>query len=328
MLCMADLRVSYLGLSLDNPVVVSSSSLTNTAEKVAACAKAGAGAVVLKSLFEEEIEAEIAETARDSVEHTEAADYIRELQTGAGLKRYADVIRGAKGAVSIPVIASINAVSSNWWEAHVPRLESAGADALELNISLMPYDYHKDDEEVAAFYVKTVEAVRKLVSIPIAVKIGHYFSSIPALVDKLKWAGADAVVLFNRFYRVDIDTDSLTLTSASPMSSPEEIALPIRWISLMYGREEVELAASSGIHDGKGVAKVLLAGAQVAQVCTTLYRNGLDRIGVIKGDLEVWMDAKGFASIDDMRGRLSRKMSDRPETYERLQYVKALVGWE
>jgi len=323
---MADLRVTYLGLKLENPIVVSSSSLTNTAEKVLQAAEAGAGAVVLKSLFEEEIQAEIDAGSRESYEHTEAADYIRSMETDAGLKRYKSLIRASKESVKIPVIASINAVDSDWWIQHVPALEAAGADALELNISLLPGSYTKKDNDVLAYFVNTVKAVRKAVSIPISVKIGQNFSSIPAIVDALKWAGADGVVLFNRFYQLDFDIDKLEVKSGAPFTRPQDISVPLRWISLLYGHAGVEIAASSGIHDGKGVIKALLAGAQVAQVCSTVYRNGLDQIGAMRNELSAWMDEKQFKTVSDFRGKLSRKSSKSPESYERLQYIKALVG--
>jgi dihydroorotate dehydrogenase (fumarate) len=322
---MADTRVEYMGLSLDNPFVVSSSSLTDSAEKVKKCADAGAGAVVLKSLFEEEIQAEIDESAVGT-EHTEAVDYIREIQTGAGLKRYTTLIADAKKAVSIPVIASVNAVTRNWWEQHVPSLAAAGADAIELNISLMPYDYKDNEKEILDFYVKTVENVCKLVDLPVAVKIGHYFTSIPAVVDALSWAGASSVVLFNRFYQLDIDVEHLRLKSGSPMSTPADLAYPLRWITMIYGKTKTQLAASSGIHSGTDAVKALLAGAQVTQVCSTIYKHGYDHLRTMQTELTEWMDRQNFAEISSFRGRLSQKRSDKPETFERLQYIKALVG--
>lgn len=323
---MSNLSVQYLGLQLRNPLIVSSSSLTNSVEKVQQCAAAGAGAVVLKSLFEEEIEAEIHATAGDSPEHAEALDYFRGMQTAAGLTRYTTLIRDAKAAVDIPVIASINAVGRDWWVEHVVQLERAGADALELNISLMPYDYRQNDDKVMDFYIGTVQAVRKVVKLPIAVKIGPQFSSLPALVDKLHWAGAKAVVLFNRFYQLDIDIQSMALKSGSPFSTPADLSLPLRWITLLSGRYEVELAASSGVHSAEDAVKVLLAGAQAVQVCSTLYKNGMAHIGTMSNGMASWMHAHQFDSIEDFRGRLSQKRSDRPETFERLQYIRALVG--
>jgi dihydroorotate dehydrogenase (fumarate) len=322
---MADLRVRYLGLDLTSPFIVSSSSLTDSVEKVQKCAEAGAGAVVLKSLFEEAIQAEI-DADSEGAEHTEAADYVREIQTGVGLRQYTDLIKGAKAAVGIPVIASINAVSHDWWEAHVPKLEAAGADAIELNISLMPYDYRDDEAAISEFYVKTVQAVKRLVSIPVSVKIGYHFSSIPAIVDRLRWSGARGVVLFNRFYQLDIDIESMSLRSGSPMSTPADLALPLRWITMIYGKTDAELAASSGVHSGADAIKVLLAGAQAVQVCSSLYRNGVEHLATLRNELESWMDSHKFDRIDQFRGKMSQKRSSRPETFERQQYIQALVG--
>lgn len=322
---MADLRVNYMGLPLSTPVVASSSGLTRTAEQVKACEDAGAGAVVLKSLFEEEIQAHIDDDS-GGTEHTEALDYVRELETDAGIQAYTRTIREAKKAVSIPVITSINAVSRNWWEAHVSALAEAGADAIELNVSLMPYDYKNDEHSILDFYVHTVQSVRARITLPIAVKIGQHFTSIPALVDRLRWAGANAVVLFNRFYQLDIDVEELRLKSGSPLSDPADLALALRWITVTYGKTETELAASGGIHAGEDAIKALLAGAQVTQVCSALYRNGVEHIQTMNRDIEAWMDRHSFSTISQFRGKLSQKRSDAPETFERLQYIKALVG--
>ncbi|MFP4302066.1 MAG: dihydroorotate dehydrogenase-like protein [Spirochaetaceae bacterium] len=325
---MSNLAVKYMGLDLENPFVVSSSSLSNTVEKVKRCEAAGAGAVVLKSLFEEEIQASIDSMGRSAMEHTEALDYITSIETSTSLQQYVDLIRGAKETVSIPVIASVNAVREQWWVEHVPRLESAGADAIELNISRLPNDYRDSDEKVVDFYVRTVQKVRKLVSVPIAVKIGYYFTSIPSVVDKLAWAGADGVVLFNRFYQLDIDIKNMKLTNASPLSSPEDLAVPLRWLTLLYGNVEMDMAASSGVHNGHGAVKTILAGATVVQVCSALYKHGVEYLSTMKQEFADWMETHKFDSVSEMRGRLSQKHSNVPESYERLQYIKALVGQE
>ena len=322
---MTDLRVRYMGLELANPLVVSSSSLSDSPEKVIACARAGAGAVVLKSIFEEEIQAEI-DASSDGTEHPEAADYLREVQTKAGLKSYTRLIREASEEVDIPVIASINAASRDWWEEHTAALADAGAAAIELNLSLMPYDYRDSDEAISEFYVRTVEAVRKQVSVPLAVKIGHYFSSIPSIVDRLRWAGANAVVMFNRFYQLDIDVENFSLRSGSPMSTQADLSIPLRWITMLHGKTEAELAASSGVHSGTDVVKVLLAGAQVAQVCSALYTQGLDHLAVMRDELAGWMDSHSYERVEQFRGKMSQKRSERPERFERLQYIKALTG--
>lgn len=324
---MADLRVRYMGLELANPLVVSSSSMANTVEKIEKAAAAGAGAIVLKSLFEEEIQAAI-DSDMIGVDNTEAIDYVRAMETDAGLSKYRALIKDAKAAVDVPIIASINGVTPEWWIEHVPALEKAGADALELNISMMLRDYHDCGEKVCQFYTDTVSAVAERVSIPISVKIGHYFSSIPALVDRLKWSGASAVVLFNRFYQIDIDINAMRLKSASPLSTTADLAFPLRWISKLSGHTDIEFAASSGVHSGEDVVKVLLAGAQVSQVCSALFKHGVGHLSSMRDGLAAWMDDNSFATVDQFRGKLSQKRSDAPESYERLQYIKALVGHE
>lgn len=324
---MADLHTTYMGLPLTSPLIVSSSSLTQTAEKVQQCEAAGAGAVVLKSLFEEQIEADI-DAGSGGTEHTEAMDYLRQMQTDAGMTAYTRLVAQAKGAVSIPVIASINAVSRDWWEDHVTALQDAGADALELNIALMPAEYTRREEQIQQFYVDVVTAVCKQVSIPVAVKIGPQFTSLPAMVDALAWAGASAVVLFNRFYQFDINIEKMLLTSASPFSTSADLAAPLRWISLIAGKGKAELAASSGVHTGADAIKTILAGAQAVQVCSALYRNGVNHLESIRKDMESWMDRHSFTDIAQFRGKLSHKKSETPAEFERIQYIKALVGVE
>ncbi len=324
---MADLSVTYMGLPLRNPLVAASSGLTKSVEQIRKCEESGAGAVVLKSLFEEEIQAEIDDQS-GGTEHTEALDYIRELETAADIQIYTRMIRDAKEAVSIPVIASINAVSRNWWEKHVPELVDAGADAVELNLSLMPYDFKDSESNILDFYLRTVEAVRACVNVPIAVKVGQHFTSIPAFVDRLKWAGANAVVLFNRFYQLDIDVEAFKLKSGSPFSTPDDLSLALRWITVTYGKTDAELVASGGIHAGEDAVKALLAGAQTVQVCSALYKNGIEHLETMRRDIITWMDRHKFSSIAQFRGKLSQKRSDTPESFERLQYIKALTERE
>jgi dihydroorotate dehydrogenase (fumarate) len=327
---MTDLSTTYMGLRLRNPIVVASCSLTKTSEGVSRCAEAGAGAVVLKSLFEEQIEAEIEGVERDLGVpwHAEVYEYLEKMGRRHGPRDYLKVIQEVKAAVSIPVIASLNCVSPKQWVDYASRIEGAGADALELNISIMPSDPRRRSEEIERTYVDVVERVGTLVAIPIAVKLGPYFTSLAQLAGELAARGASALVLFNRFYRFDIDIEKLELAPGQRLSTPDEISLPLRWIALLAGEVKCDLAASTGVHDGAGVAKQLLAGAAVVQICSTLYRNGLEHIGRILEELSEWMGRHHFGSIDDARGKLSQMRSDNPESYERLQYIKALVGIE
>ncbi|MDD3642212.1 MAG: dihydroorotate dehydrogenase-like protein [Candidatus Krumholzibacteria bacterium] len=327
---MADLRTTYMGLEIGNPLVVASCGLTKSADAVRRCADAGAGAVVLKSLFEEQVVGEMKEQKQYATAawHPEALDYIDRMGIDLGPREYLAVIREAKKAVSIPVIASLNCVSSAVWTSYAKSLAGEGADAIELNLAVMPSDPKRTAGEIERMYFDVLAEVTSKVDVPVAVKIGPYFTSIARLALELSRGGAAALVLFNRFYRIDVDIDRIELSPGIALSEPAEIHLPLRWISLLSGRVECDLAASTGIHDARGVVKMLLAGATVTQLCSTLYRNGLESIGRIRDELSAWMDGHGFESVEAMRGALSSMKSADPELYERIQYIKALVGVE
>lgn len=325
---MADLSTEYMGLKLNNPIVVASCSLTSNSEGVRRCADAGAGAVVLKSLFEEQIRIETGDLEKYLwlSGHPEALDYIRNMGMELGPREYLSLIKAAKSVVSIPVIASLNCVSPEWWADYAIQIAASGADALELNISAMPSNPDRSDDDIAEVYFRILAEVKKCVEIPIAVKIGPYFTSMARMADELSESGAAALVLFNRFYQFDIDIEKLELAPGHRFSSPEEMNLSLRWIALLAGRVNCDLAASTGIHDGASVIKHLLAGASVAQICSTLYLNKLDQIGRILEYIERWMEKHGFDSVGQIRGKLSQMQSENPESYERLQYIKSLVG--
>lgn len=325
---MASLETQYLGLQLKNPFVVSSSSLTQSLEGIKRAASAGAAAVVLKSLFEEQIESDISDDVHGAEEfqHPEAVEYVRQMGMRLGPTDYISLVEDAKRSVDIPVIASINCVSTKWWGSFATQIAEAGADALELNVSLMPTDPGLGGEAVERAFVRIVDKVRRTVDLPLAVKIGPHFSALPAVAAELRKAGAKALVLFNRFYRFDIDLEKHQLKAANQFSSPEEMHLPLRWISTLYDQVGCELCASTGVHDSDGAAKLLLAGAQAIQVCSVLYKNGYDQLQVLIEGLNAWMDKHGHKSLGDIRGKLSRARSEQPEVYERLQYIKALTG--
>ena len=327
---MADLSVTYMGMPLKNPIVVSSSSLTNTVEKIKRCEDSGAGAVVLKSLFEEQIDAQTAEIEQDSwpYPHPEAFDYVRQMGMRLGQDEYLKLIRDAKKAVRIPVIASLNCITPKWWNNYAAEIAAAGADAIELNIAILPTDAEHGSEEIEKIYVRIVEDIHRKVKLPIAAKIGPYFTSLPQTTRELRYAGAAALVLFNRFYQLDIDIDKLELTPGYHLSSPDEIYVPLRWVAILSSQVGCELAASTGIHDGKAVVKQLLAGAQVVQVCSNLYQKGLGRIKDMLEELSAWMDQHKYANIKDFRGKMCMEISEKPEYYERLQYIKVFVGLE
>ena len=336
---MASIAASYLGLSLSSPVILSSSSLTGTVNGALRAVEAGAGAVVLKSLFEEQIEADegLRDDSIDYTAHPEAGDYIEQMGKLVGAAGYLSLIAEVRRAVTVPVIASVNCVSERYWGDYGRQLELAGAHAVELNVAMMPREADSA-ALVEEHAVRIVESVRRQVSLPIAVKIGPYFTALRPFCARLVDAGASGLVLFNRFYQFDIDTDRLALTGGYQFSAPQEIHVPLRWISILAGRldgradgrpggaRRVDLAASTGVVDGNDAVKLLLAGAAAVQVCSTVYQNGYERIRQINDEITAWMKKHGFQSIDQFRGRLSQANSNEPERYERLQYIKALTG--
>lgn len=351
---MADLSTTYMGLTLRNPIVVASSGLTGTLKGVVKCAEAGAGAIVLKSLFEEQIAAETGALGRfaDAGAPGEGADYLQSYGMALGPRDYLKLVREAKEAVAVPIIASLNCISHEHWVDYAIQLAGAGADALELNVALMPTQAHLDAVAIEERYFRILQEVKARVAIPVSLKIGPFFSAFAHFSDrlghdrteapdfsvgwfgpsttpgKIVWRGADALVLFNRFYPFDIDIERLQAATGSPYSNPDEIHTSLRWISILAGRVGCDLAAATGIHDGHDAVKQLLAGATVVQVCSTLYKNGLGRIGQMLAQIEDWMPAHGFASLNEFRGRLSQLRSGRPASHERVQYVRLLGGGE
>ena len=327
---MVDLSTKYMGLELDNPLVVASCSIVKTSDAVRRCADAGAGAIVLKSLFEEQIEVEAQKLEEHlwMASHSEAFDYVTNMGMELGPREYLKLIENAKKTVSIPIIASINCISSKWWLGYARQVAAAGADALELNIAIMPGDPKHSANELEKVYLQIVDDVKREIDLPLAIKIGPHFSAIPQMANQLAVHGAAAIVLFNRFYQLDIDIDKLELVPGNRFSSPDEMSLSLRWISILYGNANCDLAASTGVHDGHCVIKHLLAGATVTQLCSTLYIYGVEQLTYIRTQLEQWMQQHRFQTIADFRGKLSQSQSRRPEIYERLQYIKALVGIE
>ena len=323
---MSNLSTKYLGLELKNPLIVASCDLTSDIKQIKKCEKEGAAAVVLKSLFEEQIETETKELIGESwlSDHTEAFEYVRGMSMANGPSTYLDLIKKAKEVTDIPVIASLNCVSARWWIDYAKQLELSGTDALELNISLLPSDLKRSSEEIEQIYIDIIEKVTEEISLPIAVKIGPYFTSLARILNIFSKKGVNAFVLFNRFYQLDIDVENLTLTGGNPLSSPNEMSNNLRWIALLANRIPCDFAATTGIHTGIDVIKQILAGAKAVEICSTLYKNGLEHIGKILEEIDKWMEKHNFDNIDDFRGKLSRKESDKIELYERLQYIKAL----
>ena len=322
-----DLTTSYLGLELKNPIIAGSSGLTSTLNGIVSLEEQGAGAVVLKSIFEEEIlldvDARLTEAEGNPVIYSglsETLDYIDLHIREENLKKYLQLIQDAKKAVSIPVIASINCISHEDWIHFTRRMEEAGADALELNVFLNPADFKNKEFEKA--YFRIIEKVLATVRIPVAIKISKYFTRLGLSVKALSETGIAGLVMFNRFYTPDIDIEKIELTTPRMFSTRDELYETLRWIAILSARVPCNIAASTGIHTGEDVIKVLLAGATAIQVVSTLYKNGPDQIKQMLKKLEVWMQEKGFDSLDQFRGKISRMYGADPAAFERMQFMK------
>jgi len=328
---MADLRTNYLGIELKNPIIVGSSGMTNSVEKIVEIEKLGAGAVVLKSLFEAQINFQIHKSVSQSesiYSYPEAEDYIGNYTKETAVSGYLDLIRNCKSKVSIPIIASINCVSSSEWISFARKMQDAGADALELNIFILPSDPKRNPEENEKVYFDIVTEVMKEVTIPISIKISYYFSGLAKTALRLSWTGIKGMVLFNRFFSPDIDIDSFEVTATNVFSTQEEIAISLRWVAMLSDRVHCDIAASTGVHDGTGVVKQLLAGAKAVQIASTLYKNGTDVIPGMIDFLDNWMEKHGFEKTDDFIGKMSFKETDNPAAYERVQFMKHFAGIE
>ncbi|MFO8066020.1 MAG: dihydroorotate dehydrogenase-like protein [Bacteroidales bacterium] len=328
---MIDLSTNYLGLKLRNPLIAGSSGLTSTVENLKKIEEKGAGAVVLKSLFEEQISYEIHKSfAHDEMHsaYTEAEDYIKNYAHTHKLNEYLDFVSAAKKSIKIPVIASINCVTASEWTSFARKIQDAGADAIELNVFVLPADPNKTGLNNENIYFDIVEKVKKEVTIPISLKVSYYFSELAQMMKKLSWTGIQGIVMFNRFYSPDIDIDELKIKPASVYSNPEEISIPLRWIALLRDEIKIDLCSSTGVYDGTGVVKMLLAGANAVQVCSTLYQNGFDQIEQINNQLIEWMKKHDFNKISDFAGKMSFKKATNPAAYQRVQFMKHFSGIE
>ncbi|MBB5348132.1 dihydroorotate dehydrogenase-like protein [Desulfoprunum benzoelyticum] len=325
---MKDLSVKYLGLQLKNPIIVGSCGLTHSVAKIKELADNHAAAVVLKSLFEEQIHAELKSNLESYyTDYPEASDYVRAYTRGNAVQEYITLISEVKNTVDIPVIASINCVSGDEWVSFARSIEQAGADALELNISLLPSNPRLTSEEHENLYSSIVDKIAAKVSIPIALKISKYSSSLANLVTRLSWKEKiHGFVLFNRFFNPDVDIDALRVKPAEIFTTPEQSADTLRWIALLSGVIEKDLVASTGIHDSTGLIKQLLVGASAVQVVSTLYKNGPGQIGLMLDGLSKWMEEKSYNGIADFRGKLSYEQAENPAAFERIQFMKYYGG--
>lgn len=328
---MANLATTYMGLNIKSPLVIGSSGLTNSVENIEKFAKLGAGAIVLKSLFEEQIMHEadfVLKQDTSSNYYPEAEDYILNYTKQNSVQNYLDLIKGAKEKVDIPIIASINCTSPSEWTSFAKSIEAAGADGLELNIFVMPSDINRSSEENEQVYFDIVTKVKQETSLPISVKLSYHFSSLAGTLEKLSWTGIKSLTLFNRFFSPDIDVDKMEVKPSFVFSKAEDLGISLRWVALLSSRLRCELSASTGVHDGEAVIKQLLAGAQTVQIASVLYKEGIESVSGILNEMNKWMDEKGFADIAAFRGKMSIDKTANPGAYERVQFMKHFAGIE
>jgi dihydroorotate dehydrogenase (fumarate) len=320
-----------MGMQLRNPIIAGSSGLTSSVKGVRQLEEGGAGAVVLKSIFEEEILYEMDHIlgGKDLKSYQlEQYDYYDYQIRKDNLNRYTSLIKGCKNEVSIPVIASVNCVYSHEWTQYAKELQSAGADGLELNMFFLPMDFKRSTEEAEKAYFEIIEKVKREVSIPIALKISYHFTNLGPMIQRLSNTGISGLVVFNRFYRPDIDIDNFQVMPSSMLSTPEELLTSLRWVAIMSQKVGCDLAASTGVHEGKAVIKQLLAGAKAVQVVSALYRRGIEHLKQMLAELEEWMHKHGYENIGQFRGKMSQDKSTDPALYERVQFMKYFGGGE
>lgn len=329
-----DLRTTYLDLALRTPLVVSACGpLSEEIGDVKRMEDAGASAVVLYSLFEEQLRLETRELDHHLTAGTEsfpeALTYFPEpREFNLGPEEYLKHIRNAKEAVDIPVIASLNGATVGGWIDFARQIQQAGADALELNIYSIPTNLNLTGAEVEQTYVDIVKAVRAAVTIPVAVKLSPFFSNVANVAKRLDSAGADGLVLFNRFYQPDIDLEELAVKPSVILSTPQAMRLPMRWIAILFGRINADLAATSGIHTARDVAKMLMAGADVTMLCSVLLAKGVEQIGAIERELSQWLEEHWYDSVHQLKGSMSQMRCPDPSAFERAQYMRALTSYK
>jgi dihydroorotate dehydrogenase (fumarate) len=319
---MGKLSVKYLGLDLKSPLIVSSSRLTSTPGYLREAEDSGAGAVVLKSLFEEQINAYI-HNIQPSHSYPEADDYTAYYIKSHSVDEYLALIRKAKEILTIPVIPSINCYTSEGWTGFARNIQDAGADALEINVFFLPTDRKKSSADAEKVYLDLIEKLKKTISIPIAIKIGYRFSNILHMIDQFYMRKVEGVVMFNRFYEPDIDLSRMEIVPASVFSHESERRMVIRWIAMASSQDiRIDISASTGVHSGADAVRYLLAGAHSVQVCSVLYEKGIPFLKKMNEQIETWMDQKGFASIDEFRGKLNYRNYKKPIVFERTQFMK------
>ncbi len=327
-----NLTTNYLGLKLRTPLVPAASPLSENIDDIKKMEDAGASAMVLYSLFEEQLRQDRAELHQSMEQGTEsfaeALTYFPEPESfNLGPEEYLKHIAAAKKAVRIPVIASLNGSSAGGWTSYAKQIQQAGADALELNIYYIPTDVSLPANGVEQSYLDILKAVKKEVTIPVAVKMSPFFTNFACMAGKLDAAGANGLVLFNRFYQPDIDLETLEVKPNILLSTPMAMRVPLRWIAILHGRLRASLAATSGIHRASDVLKMLMAGADVTMLCSVLLRHGIPQISVIERDLVAWMEEHEYESVAQLKGSLSQKNCPAPSAFERAQYMRAISSY-
>ncbi|HEY5911731.1 MAG TPA: dihydroorotate dehydrogenase-like protein [Verrucomicrobiae bacterium] len=324
-----DLSTTYLGLKLRTPLVPAASPLSEEIDSIKQMEDNGASAVVLYSLFEEQLRQESVELASHLQHGTEsfaeALTYFPEPEEfRLGPDEYLKHIANAKKAVRIPIIASLNGSSAGGWTQYAKGIQQAGADALELNIYYIPTDMDLTSAQIEQTYLDILKSVKSTVSIPVAVKLSPFFTNFANMAQRLDQAGANGLVLFNRFYQPDIDLESLEIKPNILLSTPMAMRVPLRWIALLYGKLRASLAATSGVHRATDALKMLMAGADITQLCSALLRHGVRQIGVVERDMIAWMEEHEYESVSQLKGSLSQKNCADPSAFERAQYMRAI----
>ncbi len=328
---MTDLSVNYLGMKLNNPLIVGSSGLTKNIDGIMEIDKHNPGAIVLKSLFEEEIIREMQDNLNRMQQplHTypEIFDYFDTIKIEDSVSKYLFLIEESKKQVKAPIIASVNCVSaSDEWTNFAKRIQDAGADAIELNAFILPTNLELSGSDNEKVYFDIVEKVKSVVNIPVSMKISWYFSNLAHFIQKLSKSGLGSIVMFNRFYSQDIDLDRLVIKPASLYSNDEDLYKSLNWIAVMANRVDCQLAASTGVHTPEAYIKQILAGADAVQVASVLYKKGVAYIEELNKGLAKWMDENEYNSIEDFKGKLSQAKSLNPAAYERVQFMKHFSG--
>ncbi len=319
---MANLETTYLGLKLKNPLVVSSSGLTSNIESIQKLENAGAGAVVLKSLFEEQILHEAGSLSVNS-DYPEAEDYLKAYITSNNVEKYLDLIATAKSTVKIPVIASINCISASKWVDFAARIQEAGADALEVNVFVLPSNSRMKSDEYEQIYLTLTEKLKEIISIPLAFKVGYHFTSPLNVIEQLWYRNVKGVVLFNRFFAPDFDIEKMKVIPAEVFSNPADLRDTLRWVGITsHLLPKIDISASTGVHSGKELVKMLLAGATTVQVCSALYKHGHQHLTGMIEFLSSWMDKKGYNTVGEFRGIMNYGKIGDPTVYERSQFMR------